>query len=52
MRQLLVFTLSVLLFLSCGNHQKQVDDKSDKEEKGEKTELQYARNITIERTIT
>ena len=50
MRQLLVFTLSILLFLSCGNHQKQVADKSDKEEKGEKTELQYARNITIERT--
>ena len=47
MRQLLVFTLSVLLFLSCGNHQKQVADKS---EKVEKTELQYARNITIERT--
>ena len=50
MRQLLVFTLSILLFLSCGNHQKQVADKSEKGEKGEKIELQYARNITIERT--
>ncbi len=47
MRQLLVFTLYLLLFLSCNNHQKSVADKNDK---GTKIELQYARNITIERT--
>ena len=47
MRHLLVFTLSLLLLFSCGKQQKQVANESDK---GTKIELQYARNITIERT--
>lgn len=47
MRQLSVFTLCLLLFFSCGNHR-----KSESGEGGERTKktLQYARNISIERT--
>lgn len=47
MRHLLVFTFSLLLFLSCGNPTRKVaaDDN-----KVTKSELQYAQNITIEHT--
>ena len=47
MKQLLVFTFSIILFYSCGNSQKKTIDNNGKRQT---SELRYAKNITIERT--
>lgn len=46
MRQLSVFILWLLLFVSCGSRRKETIWKNGP---GTRTELRYARNITIER---
>ena len=47
MHHLSAFILALLLFASCGSPH---DRTARKKEKGAKTELRYARNISIERT--